>query len=84
MIRTQISISEQQMNLLKKLSAEQGISIAELIRRSIDLLALTPQAISQAEKRKRAIEAAGKYCSGDPNANVSLEHDKYLEEAYAS
>jgi len=84
MIRTQISISEEQMKLLKELSAKQGISIAELIRRSIDLLARTPQGISQVDRRKRALEAAGKFSSGEPNANVSLEHDKYLEEAYAS
>ena len=36
MVRTQIQLTEEQARRLKALAAEQGVSMAELIRRSVD------------------------------------------------
>ncbi|MBM3284318.1 MAG: CopG family transcriptional regulator [Candidatus Aminicenantes bacterium] len=36
---------------------------------------------NQQERRRRAIAAAGRFCSGV--ADLSLNHDRYLEDAYA-
>ena len=38
MVRTQIQLTEEQARRLRAMSAEQGVSMAELIRRSVDAL----------------------------------------------
>ena len=82
MVRTQIQLTEEQSKALKRLAAEQGTSVAELIRRSVDRYLRTTEGVSAEERRRRAIAAAGKYRSGRPD--VAVEHDRYLAEAYDS
>lgn len=79
MIRTQIQLTEEQMRHLKILAAERGISIAELIRQSVDAFA-TPAGNAEA-RRQRAIAVAGRFRSG--KRDVSSQHDRYLIEAWA-
>ena len=80
MVRTQIQLTEEQSQALKRIAASEGKSIAELIRRSIDVMLRSKSAISEDEKRQRAIAAAGKFSSED--VDLSTEHDRYLSEAY--
>ena len=80
MVRTQIQLTEEQSQALKRMAASEGKSIAELIRRSIDVMLRSKSAISEDEKRQRAIAAAGKFSSED--VDLSTEHDRYLSEAY--
>lgn len=82
MIRTQIQLTDNQMKILKKLSAEQGISVAELIRRSIDQYLRSPEIISEEESQERALTIIGKFHSG--LKDISTNHDKYLDEIYGS
>lgn len=79
MIRTQIQLTEAQARALKRLAAERRVSIAELIRQSIDRLVLSagPDADT---KRQRAIAAAGRFHSGC--SDLSAKHDQHLAEAY--
>lgn len=81
MVRTQIQLTEEQCHRLKAIAANEGVSLAEMIRRSIDQFVRTRSQISQAEKRKRALAVVGRYASGD--GDVSIEHDRYLAEIYA-
>jgi len=83
MIRTQISLTEEQMNLLKSLSAEKGESIAEIIRQAIDEMVHSKSYITHEQRRQRALEAAGRFTSKDEAVNVSGNHDDYLDEAYS-
>lgn len=80
MVRTQIQITEEQARLLKAMAAEESVSIAELIRRSIDGYVRGQKQASPAERRRQALAVAGKYAS-DPN-DISLTHDDYLADIY--
>lgn len=82
MIRTQIQLTEKQWKVLKELSIARRISMAELVRQSIDLLVQTPEALSMEEIRKTALAITGKYHSGI--SDISTNHDKYLDEIYGS
>ncbi len=80
MFRTQIQLSENQVVILKQLAAQQHVSMAELIRRAIDLFTGSPASGGMAETRQRAIEAAGKFHSG--HSDIAKHHDDYLTEAF--
>jgi hypothetical protein len=75
MIRTQISLTEDQMRRAKRCAARRGISLAALIREALDRALDT-----DADQRRRHIasEAVGGYRSGW--SGVSVEHDEVLAE----
>jgi len=76
MVRTQIQLSEGQAETLKRIAAERDESIAELIRRAVDMFIGSSGVVDPAEIRRRAGNAAGKFCSG--RSDISSNHDKYL------
>jgi Arc/MetJ-type ribon-helix-helix transcriptional regulator len=80
MVRTQIQLPEQQVTLLKRLAAQQHVSMAELIRRAVDLLTLSPDVTSIKERRERALAAVGRFHSG--SGDLATRHDDYLAEAF--
>ena len=80
MERTQIQLPEQQVTLLKRLAAQQHVSMAELIRRAVDLFTLSPDAANIKEQRERAIAAVGRFHSG--RRDLAARHDDYLAEAF--
>ncbi len=77
MVRTQIRLTEEQMQALRRLSSVQGRSMAELVRAGVDriLKETTHSAAAQ-----RFLNAAGRFNSrlGD----VSENHDRYLAEDF--
>jgi len=84
MIRTQIQLEEQQYQTLKMLSAQQNLSLAELVRCALTdwLRANPPLTVSRQEQRQRAIAAAGRFHSG--KGDLAENHDAYFAEASAS
>jgi len=80
MVRTQIQLTEEQAKALKKMAASRHLSSAELIRRAVDSMIKSVTAADPEERRKRAIDIAGKFRSG--KRDVSRKHDKYLAEAF--
>jgi ribbon-helix-helix CopG family protein len=81
MIRTQVQLTDNQLKALRHASAETGKSIAELIRQGVDQYLAGRNEPSREERIDRAIRAAGKFASG--LADISVNHDKYLAEAFA-
>ena len=82
MVRIQIQVTQKQYKLLKDLSHKQGISIAKIVRQSVDEYTLrqeTEHVVSD-EQRRRAMAAAGRFSSG--LSDISVNHDEYLAEAY--
>lgn len=78
MIRTQVQLTQEQLQRLKSLAAGRGISVAELVREAVDnhlSIAVTPTG-----RRERAIAHLGGFHSG--RTKVSERHDEYLAEAY--
>ena len=80
MVRTQIQLAEEQAQILKAMAQEQGVSMAELIRQSIDSFIRSRNQPTLDEKRQRALAIVGQFVSGVPD--LSTEHDRYLAEAY--
>ena len=80
MIRTQIQLTEEQARALKSLAAERRTSVAELIRQGVDELLLKAVGVDAAEKRRRAMVAAGRFHSGQQD--IAARHDDYLAGVY--
>lgn len=80
MIRTQIQLTEEQAQALKAMAAAHQTSVAALVRESVDHLIQQSGGMGIAERRRRAIAAAGRFHSG--RSTISDEHDQYLAEAY--
>lgn len=78
MVRTQIQLTEKQAAAIKNLAKKKHISMAEIIRHSVDIMVKTGSI--DEERRSKAIEAAGKFHSGV--SDISVKHDKYLAEAF--
>lgn len=81
MVRTQIQLTDEESRKAKRLAAKHKVSVAELIRRSLDRT-LREEVIppDDEEIRRRAIAAVGAFRSG--HNDVSERHDDYLVEAY--
>jgi len=80
MVRTQIQLTENQWTTLKKRAAQQEISIAELIRRSVDMWLAGEQTVTADVQHARARATIGKFKSG--KKDISSNHDAYLTEAF--
>ena len=80
MIRTQIQLTQEQSRALKRLATQQGKSVSELVRHSVDQLIKSSGGIDIEERHRRAIAAAGKFHSG--LNDLSTDHDRYLAEDY--
>lgn len=77
MIRTQIQLDEARYRKLQEIARERGVSMAEVVRRAVDM------ALSQFERRNRwdrARALIGSYSSR--RTDVAEKHDKYLAEAF--
>lgn len=79
MIRTQIQLTSEQAQSLKKIAAREKKSVSELIRLSVDALIRSNRIDSQRELRQKAIAVAGKLKGP---ANLAANHDGYLSEAF--
>lgn len=81
MIRTQIQLTDEQAVQVRHLAAERGVSMAELIRFSVDrLLETTPHARDRDDLRDRARELAGRFSSGV--SDLAAGHDRHLSKIY--
>jgi hypothetical protein len=81
MIRTQIQLTEAQAAQLKELAHASNESIAAIIRKALDQFLATRQP-DRRTRQRQALTVVGKYRTGAPD--VSVEHDRYLEEEYGS
>jgi len=80
LVRTQIQLDERQAGRLKAIAASRGLSMAEWIRRAVDSALLTGGLPDKEDQRRRAIAASGRFDSGV--TDISVQHDKYLAEAF--
>jgi predicted DNA-binding ribbon-helix-helix protein len=80
MVRTQIQLTEEQAAKLKRIAAERGVSMAELIREAVDRI---PDRNDRAERFDRAIEVirTSRFSDREGKTDVSVRHDDYLVEA---
>jgi hypothetical protein len=81
MVRTQIQLTEEQSTNLRQLAEQENVSVAELIRRSVDHYLQTRRGLSEEERKQRLLSVIGIGNSGVTDLGVN--HDKYLAEIYA-
>ena len=81
MIRTQIQLTDQQMEALRRRSQRENVSVAELVRRAIDAFARA-EPPGRREVRDQAMRAAGRFASGV--RDTSNHHDEALADAFRS
>jgi uncharacterized protein with von Willebrand factor type A (vWA) domain len=77
MVRTQIQLTEDQARQLKAAAAVRGVSMAQLIREAVDQALI---ASSDDARWRLALTAVGAFRSD--GADVAVNHDKYLAEAF--
>ena len=80
MIRTQIQLTDEQAAGLKSLSAAQGGSMAEWIRKAVDRLIRDGGIPDREALKRRALAAVGVAQSG--LGDIAENHDAYLEDAF--
>jgi len=80
MVRTQIQLTEEQMKAIKRIATARHLSVAELIRRAVDLVIKSSMTVEPEERQKRALEIVGKFRSG--RRDTSKKHDAYLAQNY--
>ncbi|MBI2906328.1 MAG: ribbon-helix-helix domain-containing protein [Chloroflexi bacterium] len=79
MIRTQVQLSESQMQKLKDLARRRGVPLAALIREGADHVIRSSGIVDEGERRRRALAAAGRFHSG--HRDLAAAHDRHLAEA---
>lgn len=92
MIRTMVQLTVEQLNALKELAKARNVSVASLVRESVEQYVTTAaQETEREEKRSQALEFIRKIKNGEIQSHdiggktdVSVNHDKYLEEIYGS
>jgi hypothetical protein len=80
MVRTQIQLTEAQAKFLHDLASREGVSIAELIRQSVDYFIQNQFQSNQYQLIENAKEAAGKYHA--EVKDLAQNHDQYLVEDF--
>ena len=80
MVKTQVQLPEGDLAELRRLAAEEGVSVSELVRRGVKHVLDAKRKPSREELWERAMKVVGKYRSG--KSDVAQRHDDYLAEAY--
>ena len=81
MIRTQVQLTDEQADVLRRRATRENVSVAELVRQAIDAFTRT-EPPGDRELRDRAIRAAGRFASGV--TETSRRHDEAFAEAIRS
>jgi hypothetical protein len=81
MVRTQIQLTDEQASRLKEMAHESNESIAAIIRKALDGF-LLKEPPNRRVLYRQASGVVGKYTAGVHD--VSMEHDRYLEEEFRS
>jgi metal-responsive CopG/Arc/MetJ family transcriptional regulator len=80
MVRTQIQLTESQAKILHELAVKEGVSISEIIRKSVDTYIQKYEHRQSSILIERAKEAAGKYHA--KATDLAKNHDLYLTEDF--
>ena len=88
MIRTQIQLTEEQYQFLREKAAEYNVSMAELVRQGVELLAQQDKKPSREELKRRALafierieQNPNLYQDKDGKTDISINHDEYFARA---
>ena len=80
MVKTQVQLPEADLAELRRLAAEQGVSVSELVRRGVRQVLKSETGPTREELWDRASKVIGKYHSG--KTDIGRRHDDYLAEDF--
>ncbi len=78
MVKTQVQLAEKDLAELRRLAAQEEVSVSELVRRGVKQILTAHQKEAPSERWRRARELAGKFHSG--KHDIGRRHDDYLAE----
>ncbi len=81
MIRTQIQLTEAQARGLRRIAREEGISVAEAVRRCVES-ALAETGAERTSRYTRAAKLIGTFRDRRGATDLATEHDRHLNEAF--
>jgi hypothetical protein len=81
MVRTQIQLTEEQARKVRRIAKEEGVSIAEVIRRWIDR-GLAERLPDRSDLWEGALAAIGRFEDPSGATDVATRHDRYLDELF--
>jgi post-segregation antitoxin (ccd killing protein) len=81
MVRLQIQLSQAQHRQVKRRARDLGVSVSEVIRRSVDTM-LESQSSSRDQHVARALAAAGRYVDASGSTTTATDHDAALADAF--
>lgn len=82
MIRTQIQLTREQVNRLKKLARMRRISMAEAVRQLIDHGFEQEEEPDRRDLFEKAEELLGAFKDPKEATDLSVDHDRYLDESF--
>jgi Arc/MetJ-type ribon-helix-helix transcriptional regulator len=80
-VRTQVQLTEQQAEQLRRLSAQQQRLMADLIREALDDLLKRQDSSARQDRMRRATRAFGRFRSG--TGDLARRHDAHFADAVA-
>ena len=81
MLRTQVQFTTDQARRLRTIARRQGISVAALVRQSVDRV-LLDESRQPAAQYERAATLVGAFPDREGAKDLSRPHDDHLREAY--
>lgn len=81
MHRIQAQLSDETIRRLKAMSAQEGVSIAELLRRGAELVIHHGPHDTAEERRRRARAVIGRFSDA---SHAARDHDEHLDEAFGA
>jgi len=81
MVRTQIQLTEEQAEALRRLAAETDRSMADLVRTAVDAWLSEQPRLPRVARNHRVLAALGRFRSD--RDDVAEQHDAFLDDAFA-
>lgn len=81
MVRTQIQLTEEQLRKLRARARERGVSMAEMIRRCVDV-ALAEEIDDRCALYENASRIIGRFPDKRGVTDLARNHDDYIEGAF--
>jgi hypothetical protein len=79
MVRTQVQLTPEQARRLRGMARQQGVSLAQLVRQSVDRL-LNDERLRPAARYARAAKLVGAFPDRAGAKDLSRRHDAYLDD----
>jgi hypothetical protein len=80
-MEAQVELTEDQYRRLCELAHGEGVCVAALVRRAVDLL-LKTRALDRSVAYARAAELVGRLADASGATDLATRHDEYRDEAY--